>query len=115
MYDFEIQTGTLTNILGLLLFQEDTGEYEDDDDDNEDTPGHSKRRKIRKVMANKKLADSTKEARKAEEERRKRIDERQKEVWIIDLDFMKLELSQKFPTYNKSTIDYTETILLTSL
>ena len=39
-----------------------------------------KRKKIRKVMKNKKLKSETKQAQKAEEERRRRIEERQKEV-----------------------------------
>ena len=42
-----------------------------------------KRKKIRKLMKNKKLTSTTKQAQKAEEERRKRIAERQKEVTIF--------------------------------
>jgi len=46
----------------------------------EDTPGGLKRRKIRKILKDKKLSKQTVDAAKAEEERRKRIDERQKLV-----------------------------------
>ncbi|XP_052212155.1 transcriptional regulator ATRX homolog [Dreissena polymorpha] len=59
--------------------------YSDEDDigtDKEDVPdpgGYLKRRKIRKVQGQKKLADETMAAQKAEESRRKRIEERQKE------------------------------------
>ena len=44
-----------------------------------------KRKKIRKVMKNKKLKSETKQAQKAEEERRRRIEERQKEVYFLFL------------------------------
>ena len=45
-----------------------------------------KRKKIRKLMKNKKLTSTTKQAQKAEEERRKRIAERQKEVGNFAVD-----------------------------
>ena len=44
------------------------------------SPNGKKRKKIRKVLKDKKLKDQTKSAAKAEEERRKRISERQKLV-----------------------------------
>jgi len=57
---------------------------QDEDEDNEsgpeeDTPGR-KRRKIRKILKDKKLSQQTVDAAKAEEDRRKRTDERQKLV-----------------------------------
>ena len=44
------------------------------------SPNGKKRKKIRKVLKDKKLKEETKSAAKAEEERRKRISERQKLV-----------------------------------
>ena len=46
----------------------------------EDTPGGRKRRKIRKILKDRKLSQRTVDAAKAEEDRRKRTEERQKLV-----------------------------------
>jgi len=54
-------------------------ENENGSDIEEDTPGR-KRRKIRKILKDKKLSKQTVDAAKAEDERRKRIEERQKLV-----------------------------------
>lgn len=55
-------------------------ENEDDESGQEgDTPGR-KRKKIRKILKDKKLSQQTVDAAKAEEERRKRTEERQKLV-----------------------------------
>ena len=61
---------------------------EDGSDPEGDTPGR-KRRKIRKILKDKKLSKQTVDAAKAEEERRKRIDERQKLV-SFDVIFVSL-------------------------
>ncbi|KAH3820866.1 hypothetical protein DPMN_122615, partial [Dreissena polymorpha] len=60
--------------------REDDIGTDDEDVPDPDTPGgYLKRRKIRKVQGQKKLADETMAAQKAEESRRKCIEERQKE------------------------------------
>lgn len=57
----------------LLYLQGESG-------DDKNSRGPSKRKKIRKLISDKKLTDSTKAAAKAEEERRRRVNERQKKV-----------------------------------
>jgi len=65
-----------------LLGSRVQGENEEGESDaEEDTPGGRKRRKIRKILKDKKLSKQTVDAAKAEEERRKRTEERQKLVW----------------------------------
>ncbi len=59
----------------ILLVQDEEGA----------SPDGKKRKKIRKVLKDKKLKDETKSAAKAEEERRKRIKERQKLVNLQSL------------------------------
>ena len=62
--------------MGFCVQSEDE---EDGSDQEGDTPGR-KRRKIRKILKDKKLSKRTVDAAKAEEDRRKRIEERQKLV-----------------------------------
>lgn len=53
------------------------------DQDGEGSGDKASRKKIRKLMSDRKLADDTKAAAKAEEERRKRVSEKQKKVNLI--------------------------------
>ena len=56
------------------------------------SPSGKKRKKIRKVLKDKKLKRETKSAAKAEEERRKRISERQK---LVSFKVIKIKKSYK--------------------
>jgi len=66
-------------ILCVGFYAQDEND-ENESDGEEDTPGGRKRRKIRKILKDRKLSQQTVDATKAEEDRRKRIDERQKLV-----------------------------------
>ena len=59
-------------------------ENEEEESDDENTPGR-KRRKIRKILKDKKLSKQTVDAAKAEDDRRQRIEERQKLVWLFTM------------------------------
>ena len=71
--------------MGFCVQSEDE---EDGSDQEGDTPGR-KRRKIRKILKDKKLSKRTVDAAKAEEDRRKRIEERQK---LVSYNFMFISL-----------------------
>jgi len=58
---------------------------EDGSDDDLTSPKGKKRKKIHKILGDKKLSKETLDAAKAEEERRQRIAERQKLVFISHL------------------------------
>lgn len=60
--------------------EEDEEDDEEEDDENEDGSPTKGRKRIRKIKSDKKLADTTIKAVKAEEQRRKRISEKQKVV-----------------------------------
>ena len=60
-----------------LCFQDGSGS---DSENSDDSPEGKKRKKIRKILKDKKLSNTTLSAARTEEERRKRIAERQKMV-----------------------------------